>query len=69
MRYKYKLEALDTTVIRHSPIFEGGSKMDETVKRRAQALLAQGKKVHAVKLVREQTGMGLREAKEYVDRL
>ncbi|MBB5967890.1 50S ribosomal protein L7/L12 [Planomonospora venezuelensis] len=35
----------------------------------AQALIAQGKQIHAVKLVREQTGMRLVEAKRYVDDL
>ncbi|SDU74481.1 ribosomal protein L7/L12 [Jiangella alkaliphila] len=33
------------------------------------ALLAEGKLIHAVKLVREHTGFGLKDAKEYVDRL
>ncbi|MEV8637908.1 ribosomal protein L7/L12 [Streptosporangium sp. NPDC051023] len=34
-----------------------------------QSLLGQGKKIHAVKLVRERTGLGLAEAKRYVDDL
>ncbi len=34
-----------------------------------QYLLGQGKKIEAVKFVRERTGMGLKEAKEYVDSL
>jgi ribosomal protein L7/L12 len=34
-----------------------------------QALVAQGKKIHAIKLVRELTGLGLKESKDYVDRL
>jgi ribosomal protein L7/L12 len=33
------------------------------------ALLAEGKVIHAVKLVRQHTGLGLRDAKGYVDRL
>ncbi|SEE93073.1 Ribosomal protein L7/L12 C-terminal domain-containing protein [Jiangella alba] len=34
-----------------------------------RALLAEGKLIPAVKLVRERTGFGLKDAKEYVDRL
>ncbi|GII04883.1 ribosomal protein L7/L12 [Planobispora takensis] len=36
---------------------------------RAQALIARNKKIHAIKLVREQTGLGLAEAKRYVEDL
>ena len=32
-------------------------------------LIAQGRKVEAIKLIRERTGMGLKEAKDIVDRL
>ena len=35
----------------------------------ARTLLAQGKKIHAIKLVRERSGIGLKEAKDYVDAL
>jgi ribosomal protein L7/L12 len=35
----------------------------------ARALVAQGKKIEAIKLVRQQTGWGLKEAKDYVDGL
>ena len=35
----------------------------------ARALLAQNKKIHAIKRVRELTGLGLKEAKDYVDAL
>jgi ribosomal protein L7/L12 len=34
-----------------------------------QMLLAQGKKIEAIKRVRELTGLGLKEAKDYVDAL
>jgi ribosomal protein L7/L12 len=34
-----------------------------------QALLAGGNKIGAIKLVRERTGLGLKEAKDYVDQL
>ncbi len=33
----------------------------------ARALAAAGSKIHAIKVVREQTGMGLRQAKDLVD--
>ncbi|NTW01147.1 MAG: 50S ribosomal protein L12 [Oscillochloris sp.] len=35
----------------------------------ARVLKAQGKAIAAIKLVREQTGWGLKEAKDYVDTL
>jgi ribosomal protein L7/L12 len=34
-----------------------------------QALLTQGKKIEAIKRVRELTGWGLKEAKDYVEQL
>jgi ribosomal protein L7/L12 len=34
-----------------------------------QKLVKKGQKIEAIKLIREQTGMGLREAKDLVDRL
>ncbi len=34
-----------------------------------RVLVAQGNKIAAIKLVREQTGMGLKEAKDYVEAL
>jgi ribosomal protein L7/L12 len=34
-----------------------------------QKLVAKGRKIQAIKLIREQTGMGLKEAKDLVDRL
>lgn len=39
----------------------------ESLRREVEALLGQGKKIQAVKLYREQTGLGLREAKDAVD--
>ena len=33
----------------------------------ARALAAAGNKIHAIKVVREQTGMGLRQAKDLVE--
>jgi ribosomal protein L7/L12 len=34
-----------------------------------RALMAEGKKIDAIKLVRERTGLGLADAKEFVERL
>ena len=34
-----------------------------------KALIMQGKKIEAIKLYREQTGLGLKQAKDYVDAL
>ncbi|HEY84291.1 MAG TPA: 50S ribosomal protein L7/L12 [Chloroflexi bacterium] len=38
-----------------------------TLEQQVRGLLAQGNKIQAVKLVREQTGKGLKESKDYVD--
>jgi len=42
---------------------------NDAMKFAARDLLAQGKKIQAVKLVKEQTGWGLKQAKEFVDSL
>ena len=34
-----------------------------------KALVAQGQKIQAIEMVREQTGWGLKQAKDYVDAL
>ncbi len=41
----------------------------DTLEREVYSLLARGRKIEAVKKVRELTGMGLQEAKDYVDSL
>lgn len=41
----------------------------DTMRQEATALVAQGKPIEAIKLVRERTGLGLKEAKDYVDAL
>ncbi len=41
----------------------------DALKFEARELLAQGKKIQAVKLVREQTGWGLKQSKDFVDSL
>ncbi len=42
---------------------------DHALETQVRALLAQRNAIAAIKLVREQTGWGLNEAKDYVDRL
>ncbi|BBY31190.1 ribosomal protein L7/L12 [Mycolicibacterium sediminis] len=42
---------------------------DGWVSAEVRALATAGKKIEAIKLLREQTGIGLREAKDAVDRL
>jgi ribosomal protein L7/L12 len=44
--------------------FHDGSVSDEV-----RILAASGKKINAIKLLREQSGLGLKEAKDIVDRL
>ncbi len=39
------------------------------IDRELRPLISEGKKVEAIKKLREFTGMGLKEAKEYVDKL
>ncbi len=41
--------------------------VSDTLKREVEMLLTQGKKIQAIKLYREQTGLGLREAKDAID--
>ncbi|MDG4802338.1 50S ribosomal protein L7/L12 [Micromonospora sp. WMMD980] len=47
----------------------GPADLDDAVRAEATRLTHRGKKIHAVKLVREHTGWSLAEAKRYVDRL
>ncbi|NJN17879.1 MAG: hypothetical protein HC822_17195 [Oscillochloris sp.] len=42
---------------------------DADLESEVHMLLLQDKKIQAIKLVRERTGMGLKEAKDYVDQL
>jgi large subunit ribosomal protein L7/L12 len=42
---------------------------DAGISPEVQQLVMQGKKIQAIKLLREQSGLGLREAKDIVDRL
>lgn len=45
------------------------TEMPEEAYVEVQALALQGKKIEAIKRLRDQSGMGLKEAKEYVDAL
>ena len=47
----------------HSPVPETSEWANE-----ARALIAEGRKIAAIKLVRQHTGMGLKDAKEFVER-
>ena len=47
----------------------GGGGVSLQLGRDLEQLLAAGKKIEAVRLVRERTGMGLKESKEAVERL
>ena len=51
--------------IEQSPVAQPSAELASS----AQSLLACGNKIAAIKLVRQQTGMGLKEAKDYVDAL
>jgi ribosomal protein L7/L12 len=46
-----------------------GVEVSEPHLKQVEALLGQGKTIEAIKVYREATGAGLREAKEAVDRL
>ena len=43
--------------------------IDEELEQAARALVGRGRKIEAVKLVRERTGCGLKDAKDYVESL
>ena len=43
--------------------------IDEELAEAARALVGSGRKIEAVKLVRERTGCGLKDAKDYVESL
>lgn len=46
-----------------------GAPRDPRLPRAFFEAIAEGKKIHAIKLYREATGVGLKEAKDYVDSL
>lgn len=41
----------------------------ENIDSELKSLISEGKKIKAIKLYRQSTGIGLKEAKEYIDRL
>ncbi len=45
------------------------SAVAEDLRARVMPLLARGQKINAIKLVRDETGMGLKQAKDYVESL
>jgi ribosomal protein L7/L12 len=49
--------------------FEPSQPLSDELNAAARALVSQGKKIHAIKLVHERSGIGLKEAKDYVDAL
>ncbi len=48
----------------HAPL-PPAARVDEEIR----AILASGRKIEAIRRLREETGMGLKEAKDYVDAL
>lgn len=59
---KLAVEALAKT-----PSPSAGESAEDALEREVRELLAGNKKIHAIKLWRERTGLGLREAKEAVE--
>ena len=56
----------------HDPLEDAGAALptrSAEIEAQARALLADGNKIEAIKLVREATGLGLKEAKDFVERL
>lgn len=47
---------------------QGGITIEAAVIAELRALMAAGRKIEAIKRVREETGLGLREAKDFVER-
>lgn len=52
-----------------APEADHATELPPDVEAQARDLTRQGRKIEAIKLVRQHTGWGLKEAKEYVDRL
>ncbi|GAA1757200.1 ribosomal protein L7/L12 [Luedemannella helvata] len=54
----------------HAPLSTPApTQLDDAAWRQLRALVARGQKIHAIKLYRELTGVGLREAKDAIDAL
>jgi large subunit ribosomal protein L7/L12 len=72
LRLEARVAALEATVARLTAAatpFDPASSGAEPWRDEARALKSRGRVIPAVKLVREQTGWGLKEAKDYVDGL
>ncbi len=73
LRLEARVTALEATVaglVAGQPVGGGAAVVGEqTWAEEARALKAGGRALRAVKLVRDRTGWGLKEAKDYVDRL
>ena len=54
---------------RPSPTIPYGMPLPDVLLQEVHAQLAQGRKISAIKIVREATGWGLKESKEYVESL
>ena len=69
---KEYVEALDrgqSSTVQPAATDELPPRIDGAGRAEIQALLADGKKIAAIKRTRELTGMGLKDAKEYVESL
>jgi ribosomal protein L7/L12 len=64
-----KLEALRRRDVVEPTRGETNADSTDAAKREAAALMKQGKKIEAIKVYREKTGVGLAEAKAAVERL
>ncbi len=49
--------------------FDDRTNLPEETRRRIEELVREGKKIQAIKELRDATGLGLKEAKDYVDGL
>ena len=61
---------VDSVDARDMPVSRAPAKvMPHDMDAELRALLASGNKIEAIKRVRQQTGLGLKEAREYIERL
>jgi ribosomal protein L7/L12 len=58
--FQKKLEAMKALEAKYNKV---------PVMKQVEALLREGKKIHALKLYKEETGKGLKEAKDDIDKL
>jgi ribosomal protein L7/L12 len=67
-------DTVDTIVTKKGPVLRSAGltatiRHAQEVSEEVQRLVAKGQKIEAIKLLREKSGLGLREAKDLVDRL